>query len=127
MAKKSGGKISAAKRLLGLAGENYATELLVKAGLRILMRNYRCPKGEIDIIAGDGDMLVFVEVRARSSAIRGWGEESVITAKKQRLQAVATYYILEQGWREWPSVRFDVIALRPGEQGWQSNWIKGIT
>jgi putative endonuclease len=117
------------KQYIGRAGEEYAAEFLTKAGLQITHRNYRCPRGEIDIIARDQEALVFVEVRTRSSALRGWGEESITWQKRRRLQAVAGYYLLEQGYGSWPGLRFDLVALR-----WQNNtnkiihcnWLKAV-
>ena len=114
------------KQRIGQAGEDYATKILSEAGLIILKRNYRCPKGEIDIIAQDQQDLVFIEVRTRSSAFNGWGEESISRTKRQHLLAVASYYLIEQGFTAWPQIRFDLVALR-----WQSekplcNWLKGI-
>ena len=110
----------------GREGEEYAAGLVVAAGLTILARNYRCPKGEIDIIASDAGTLVFIEVRTRRSGHWGWGEESVTARKITRLQAVASYYLQREGYRQWPRLRFDVIALR-----WQVgepdvNWVRNI-
>ena len=59
------------KRELGKLGENLAVEYLQREGLKVIVRNYRCPKGEMDIIAWDGDCLVFVEVRSRTYHTEG--------------------------------------------------------
>lgn len=122
------GKNSSLKRKLGLAGEDYAAKMLTEAHLTVLVRNYRCPRGEIDLIARDGEKIVFVEVRGRSSGRQGWGEESVTGAKRRRLRAVASHYLLTQGYREYPSLRFDVLALRWGasETEPEVNWLKGV-
>lgn len=114
------------KQKMGRDGEEYAVGLLRRAGLRILARNFRCPKGEIDIVAGDRELIVFVEVRSRSSNVCGWGEESITALKQKRLQAVAAYFLLKEGFKVYPPIRFDVIALRNHEQTWEANWIKGI-
>ncbi|MDR3271055.1 MAG: YraN family protein [Peptococcaceae bacterium] len=113
---------------LGRAGEAYAAQLLVQAELRILARNYRCKQGEIDIIARDGQhILVFVEVRTRTSEYAGWGEESLTRQKMRKMQTVAQYYVLSQGYTDWPELRFDLIALRWTEQQHpQVRWLKGI-
>ena len=114
------------KRSLGQQGEEYAVGVLVKAGLTIAERNYRCPKGEMDIIANLGQGVVFVEVRARSSGVRGWAEESITAKKRQRLRAIAVYYLMEKGYRDWPPLRFDVMALRVEQGQFAANWIQGI-
>lgn len=111
---------------LGVNGENEAARLLGEAGLAILQRNYRCPKGEADIIARDKEALVFVEVRTRSSGRYGWGEETITMKKRHRLQAVAMYYLLANGYKEWPEIRFDVIAIRWAEGCADSRWLRGI-
>ena len=100
------------KQSLGKSGEEFAARLVTEAGLCIITRNYRCPKGEMDIIARDGEILVFIEVRTRRSSYRGWGEESITRQKAQRLQAIAAYYVLQQGYISWPCLRFDVVAIR---------------
>lgn len=114
------------RKSLGSQGEDYALQVLRAAGLNILARNYRCPKGEMDIIAEEMGQLIFVEVRTRSSGFRGWGEESITSTKKQRLKAIASYYILEQGYKEWPSVRFDVLAIRWVMPKPEHNWLREV-
>ncbi|NLM20568.1 MAG: YraN family protein [Peptococcaceae bacterium] len=114
------------KRELGNLGENLAVEHLQREGLKILARNYRCPKGEMDIIARDGDCLVFVEVRTRSSSSSGRAEESIVFHKLQRLKAIAMLYLLEQNIKKWPSLRFDVVAINITAEEPQINWLKNI-
>ena len=112
------------KQSLGKSGEEFAARLLIESGLKIVNRNYRCPKGEMDIIARDEEVLVFMEVRTRSSSYRGWGEESITHQKARRLKAIASYYLLQKGYSSWPCIRFDVMAIRwIGEQP-EVNWIK---
>jgi len=112
------------KRVLGQLGEDYACKMLLMAGLDILERNYRCPKGEIDVIAKENNTIIFVEVRTRSSSARGWGEESITPTKVHRLQAVASYYIVSHGFKVWPALRFDVVAIRWRGETIESNWVK---
>ncbi|KGK90611.1 hypothetical protein DP73_07840 [Desulfosporosinus sp. HMP52] len=114
------------KQSLGKSGEEFASRFVTESGLRIIARNYRCPKGEMDIIARDGEVLVFIEVRTRRSSFRGWGEESITPRKVQRIQTVASYYLLQQGYPNWPSIRFDVIAIRWIGDMPEINWIKSI-
>ncbi|MDP4127260.1 MAG: YraN family protein [Bacillota bacterium] len=113
------------RQSLGKAGEEFAARLLTESGFKIITRNYRCPKGEMDIIARDGDMLVFIEVRTRRSSYRGWGEETITQQKARRLQAIASYYILQQRYASWPSLRFDVLAIRWTKENPDTIWVKG--
>lgn len=113
------------KKELGLWGEDLAAKHLERAGLIIMTRNYRCPKGEIDIIVRDGKTIVFVEVRLRTSNIRGYAEESIGLWKKQRLRSIATYFLLDQGYEIWPEIRFDIVAINVSEGAPNINWIPG--
>jgi putative endonuclease len=112
------------KQSLGKYGEENAARIVQEAGLRIITRNYRCPKGEMDIIACDDETLVFIEVRTRQSSFRGWGEESITQKKAQRLQVIAAFYVLQQGYKCWPAMRFDVIAIRWIAENPEVKWIK---
>ena len=112
------------KQSLGKSGEEFAARFLQESGLWIVTRNYRCPKGEMDIIARDGETLVFIEVRTRRSSYRGWGEESITPAKAHRLRSIGSYYIIQQGYRNWPNLRFDVVAIRQIGENSEVNWIK---
>lgn len=113
------------RQSLGKAGENVAARFLAESGLNILTHNYRCPKGEMDLIARDGEVLVFIEVRTRRSSYRGWGEESITQQKAKRLRQIASYFVLRQGYKSWPSLRFDVLALRWLSETPEILWIKG--
>lgn len=96
------------KRPDGQAAERLAAAWLQDRGLRILERNYRCRTGEIDLIARDGDTLVFVEVRLRRSRAYGGAAASVHEAKQRRLVSAARHYLMDRA--ESPC-RFDVIVL----------------
>lgn len=103
------------RRRLGAFGERLAAVHLEAKGYRIRARNYRCPEGEIDIVAQDGETLVFVEVRTRRGDALGGPAESITAAKELRLVAVATAYV--QALPEPPAdQRIDVVAvqLSPG-------------
>jgi putative endonuclease len=100
----------------GLIGEDAAERLLARHGLAILARNYRTRQGEIDLVARDGDTLVFVEVRSRASDRFGGAIESITVAKRRRLVAAARHY-LSKLTRE-PPCRFDVVTLEAGEPLW---------
>lgn len=117
---------SFSKKELGDWGENLAADYLRTAGLKIMRRNYRCPKGEIDIIACDGECVIFIEVRTRTSGNRGYAEESIAQKKLQRLRTLGAYYLMEQGYREWPMLRYDVVAINIENDKPVINWVKGI-
>jgi putative endonuclease len=99
------------RRDIGILGEKLARDFLGKNGYHILETNYRCPEGEIDIVARHEDTLVFVEVRTKSSRQFGSPEESITPAKRRRLRAVASHY--QQSHNNLPpSWRIDVIAIQ---------------
>jgi putative endonuclease len=80
------------RKTTGMIGEKLAADFLMKQGYEIVETNYRCKEGEVDIIARDGDCLVFVEVRAKSGNTFGSPEESVTARKKEHLKNVAIRY-----------------------------------
>lgn len=92
----------------GAQAEDRARAHLERAGLRLLTRNYRCPRGEIDLVMADGDTLVFVEVRFRASRAFGGAAASVDARKRARLVAAAQHYLLAHP-ADRPC-RFDVVA-----------------
>jgi putative endonuclease len=101
---------------MGTHGENLACEFLGRNGYRIIERNYRCPEGEVDIIASHGDTLVFVEVKTRKSRVFGGPEESITPLKKDRLRTVAAHYGLHR--ESLPeSWRIDVVAIQVDGRG----------
>lgn len=99
-------------RVIGSEGERSAEKCLRDKGLRILERNYSTRRGEIDLVALDGDTLVFVEVKARAAARFGLPQETVGARKQHRLVKAAQSYLLQRGW-EGPA-RFDVVAILNG-------------
>ena len=103
------------RRRLGAFGERLAAAHLEAKGYRIRARNFRCREGEIDIVAQDGETLVFVEVRTRRGDAMGGPAESVTARKEARLVTAATAYV--QTLPEPPAdQRIDVVAvqLSPG-------------
>lgn len=108
----------------GRAGEAAAAAFLEEAGYRVLHRNYRCGRsGEIDLIAVDGDTLVFVEVKTRRSASFGTGAEAVDQRKRARLIRLARYYLAIAGDHE-RICRFDVVDVTTGPRGWECQLIR---
>ncbi|MGG1661449.1 YraN family protein [Brevibacillus sp. NRS-1366] len=104
------------RRILGQKGEEMAEAFLEQKGYRIVERNARTKRGEIDIIAMDGTSLVFVEVRTRSSHTFGTAAESITWRKRQKLRELAMEY-LQTTTGYVPSFRFDVIAIECSNQG----------
>ena len=94
----------------GLSGEECAADWLAKEGYVILERRFRCPMGEIDIIARQGRIIVFVEVKTRSSARYGTGSEAISRWKERHLISAATLYCKRFHLEEVPC-RFDVISI----------------
>ena len=95
---------------LGAKGEELAVRYLKKRGYRIVERNYRTRLGEIDIIAEQGDDLVFIEVKTRSDTLFGSAFESVTPQKQKQLSKVALEYISKEDCHNRPA-RFDVVAI----------------
>lgn len=100
----------------GGEGEERAAAYLASRGLAILARNFRARVGEIDVIAQEGDVLVFVEVRSRSSGSFGGALESISPHKQRRIQAAANLYLSKL--RRAPPCRFDVVLIEGGEVRW---------
>ncbi|CAH0327834.1 YraN family protein [Microbacterium sp. Bi128] len=99
-----------AKDVLGRRGEDLAADFLQAHGMRIVERNWRCPEGEIDIVALDGDALVIAEVKTRKSLAFGHPFEAVGADKLARLHRLAAAWCRAQGlWM--PLCRVDVIAV----------------
>jgi len=97
------------RRSVGSRGEAEAAQFLERQGLAIIARNFRTRRGEIDLIARDGDTLVFVEVRVRTSRAFGGAAASITSAKRARMVAAAGAYLVRLG-RE-PPCRFDAILI----------------
>lgn len=98
----------------GKRAEDLCAEMMRGAGLEVLVRNWRCRHGEIDLIARDGATLVFAEVRLRHDERYGGAAESVTGAKRARLLAAAQLYLAG---RPETECRFDVLLLDRLEAG----------
>lgn len=98
------------RSLFGQTGEKHAARYLRKKGYHIVKRNYRCAGGEIDLIALDGDMIVFVEVKTRSDREHADPQDAV-TPFKQRQVTRAAKTFLAQTKSQDRACRFDVIAI----------------
>ncbi len=114
------------RRALGDAGEDLAAQALTEAGLTLIERNWRCPAGELDIVAEEmaPDLLtgpglvtwrVCVEVRTRRGTRFGTAKQSITPRKQAKLREVAAHYIQSTGWAgPW---RIDVVAVQMDSQG----------
>lgn len=101
--------VKGTRRALGTDGERWAAEELQRRGWTIVARNWRCARGEIDLVARDGECLAIVEVRTRRGERFGPAEGSITAAKRARLIALAEAYVAESGWQgPW---RIDVVAI----------------
>lgn len=98
------------RQVLGAEGERAAEKLLRRSRYAILERNYRCPVGEVDLIALDGTTLVFVEVKTRTQPGFGTPLEAVNRRKQRQILRAAQYYLTQNRLHE-RDVRFDVVAV----------------
>ncbi|MBM3187254.1 MAG: YraN family protein [Chloroflexi bacterium] len=97
----------------GQVGEDLACAALTRRGYEIVARNWRCPQGELDIVARDGACWVFVEVKARRGRGAGLPEEGLTADKLARLSELAEIYLAERavGETDW---RIDLVAIELG-------------
>jgi putative endonuclease len=101
----------------GDAAEAQAADFLMRRGLKVLARNYRCRGGEIDLVCCDGATLVFVEVRLRTHRGFGGAAESITAAKQRRIALAARHYLAGKA---MPACRFDAVLL----DGETIDWIR---
>ena len=106
-------------RATGSNRERQAEEYLEKQGMRIVERNFRCKLGEIDLIGWHQNYLVFVEVKYRSSKVKGSAVEAVDGRKQKRICRVADYYRKSHRIGVQTGIRYDVVAI----QGENIEWI----
>lgn len=109
---------------IGKNAEDFAQKLLRDKGLKIIGRNLRYKLGEIDIIAEDGEELVFVEVRFRSRATRGEAAESVSAKKQKRLIRAAQTWLQQHKYYQNHYCRFDLVAINSVIDIEHTNWEK---
>ena len=114
------------KRETGGAYERLAGEYLEKQGLCILEKNYRCSLGEIDLIARDGEYLVFVEVKYRTSFHQGYPVSAVNRNKQKKISRVARYYLLREVHSCEVPCRFDVVGIDRNGIHWIRNAFEEI-
>ncbi|MFO7951897.1 MAG: YraN family protein [Bacillota bacterium] len=120
--------MSEKRQKVGLAGEDAARDYLLNKGYEILATNYRCPLGEIDIIARDNRTIVIVEVRTKTGYSFGGPEESITAAKAKKLNRLAMYYLRTISCRDIPC-RIDLVAVMLNRNNFlpqKINHIQGI-
>jgi putative endonuclease len=98
------------RNALGSYGERVAVRVLTDAGLQVLDRNWRCREGELDVVARDGDALVFCEVKTRTGIGFGHPAEAVTAAKRRRLRSLARAWLAAHD-HHAPDLRFDVVGV----------------
>jgi putative endonuclease len=113
----SGGMTTLTRAELGALGEQVATDHLIRLGMRILARNWRCRYGELDVIAVDpvSDTVVFVEVKTRTGDGYGGLAYAVTAQKVRRLRRLATVWLGGQP-QWWAAIRIDVVGVRIGRR-----------
>jgi putative endonuclease len=94
----------------GASAEQDAVLALCAAGYQIVERNFRCAIGELDVVARDGDILVFIEVRSRADHEHGHAAEMVTAQKRSRVSRVAQAYLMDRT-PSFDECRFDVVAI----------------
>ena len=99
------------KQRAGDAAEDAAAKYLAAAGCRIVARNARYRDGEVDLVARECDVLVFVEVRMRVSLRFGGAAVSVNSLKQKRIARAAQHWLLGEYGERWPACRFDVVTV----------------
>jgi putative endonuclease len=108
----------------GNAGEAAALSYLTERKLQLVTRNYRCLGGEIDLVMLDGTTLALIEVRYRANKSFGGAAASVSWRKQHRIILASRHLLLTRAdLRRYPA-RFDVVAVSPGVEGLQVEWIR---
>lgn len=95
---------------LGEMGERLALKKIKRLGYKFIAKNYRCPLGEIDLIARDGDCLVFIEIKTRRGRSIGYAKEAINRRKMRQISKVALAYMKANNCCD-VKARFDVIAI----------------
>lgn len=99
------------KNNAGLEAEKLAATFLTSHGLKLVMQNYHCRFGEIDLIMQDVKTLVFVEVKLRASSHFGGAAVSITPQKQQKLILAAQHYLQQANYKIEPACRFDAILM----------------
>jgi putative endonuclease len=108
---------------LGKVAEEKALNYLRQQGLQLVIQNYNCPLGEIDLIMRDRSYLVFIEVRSRTNLSFGSGMVSITDAKKKKIMRAAWHYLMTYQLVDKMPLRFDVVSIdgKSGVISWISD------
>lgn len=109
------------RRTKGQQAEQLACDYLCRQGMRVVAKNYRCKRGEIDLVMRDDDSLVFVEVRYRKSHDFGGALHSVTAKKQEKIRLTALHYMQQHHYND--NARFDVVAITGEGKQQQFEWI----
>ena len=104
-----------ARRALGASGEELVVGWYEARGYRVVDRNWRCPRGELDIVACRGALVVFCEVKTRTSDAFGVPAEAVTRTKQARLRRLGAQWLQQAGGRGVGEIRFDVASVLAGD------------
>ena len=113
------------RRIFGSANEKLAENFLRRRGFRTLNRNYQCRSGEIDLIVGKANTVVFVEVRFRKNEAFGTAVESVNPAKQARIIRCARHFLMHNPGLATRELRFDIIGIthEDSQRGYRVEWL----
>ena len=114
------------RRRFGLASETLAMKFLRRQGMQLIARNYQCRSGEIDLIVGKGETIVFVEVRFRKNRQFGSPIESVTPAKQEKIIRCARHFQLNNPQLAGCDFRFDIIGISQDKNcaGYAIEWLE---
>ncbi len=128
MTKNSNGAAAPAnhRQVLGQRGEDAVVSQIVSWGWQVVARNWRCKFGELDIVARDGDTLIFIEVKTRSSAVFGHPAEAVDASKLMRLRRLVGQWLHEHPHQRAGAIRLDVAALIAHGDRFECDYIAGV-
>lgn len=107
---------------LGRIAEEKALTYLSQQGLKLILQNYNCPVGELDLIMQDKEYLIFIEVRQRTNVNFGSGLESVTESKQKKIIRAAWHYLKTYKLVDKMPLRFDVVSI-DGKTG-LLHWVK---
>ncbi len=106
------------KKKTGDHAEQRACHFLLAQGLKLILKNYRCKYGEIDLIMQDSKDVVFVEVRSRANTAFGSAIESVNKSKQRKILDTSIHFLQQRNWLNKANCRFDVIGIHQNELEW---------
>ena len=114
------------RRRLGMASENLALKFLRRRGMELLVRNYQCRVGEIDLIVRKGTTIAFVEVRFRKNRSYGSPIESVTPAKQSKIILCARHFLMRNPQLADYDFRFDIVGIGQNKNcsGYQIEWLE---